>query len=287
MGGNADLDPGLPWGHEFELRAGVRGDVIVDGDGREWNTMRDALWTGRLRMRPESANHKDAILELIHAGFTRHAHYARTGNLNSGRTDDLFERGRYLPSMHRALFYAWMRAEGLLGGRGDEGEANLTEEGWAVLRLLDATRPPGVRSIVPSHLSLNALLDLARARDEGAEEWRRRVEDRTAGLACSFVRRTVGDRPVIELVETLDAGAPRKRTVWVMAFGDADARDALFDWLANRVDRWPAFGRLAYGNGGIALAHHIVELMADDLARADASAGRAGLRPLPALTDQR
>lgn len=284
-------DPELPWGCWLELRRTSSGTVIVDEDGREYPSVRDAFWRGRLRMVSGHDVLRDSILELLHTVLARYARMARSRDYALGRTDDLFWHGGQLDlAGYGPMFHAWLAVEGILAPPVQNWwETNvLTDEGWSVLMMLDATRPDPVRGMRPGTPSLEVLMAATRTGQEDREEWRRKVEHLSAQWPARFVRRTLAGMPIVELMRDFDHGTSRRRTVWSMPFHDEKTRDAFFDWLSDRVDRWPKFASLACTGGGIFLAHHIVELMSKDVGeRRRDEAPPSGPAPTLSITDQR
>ncbi len=55
---------------------------------------------------------------------------------------------------------------------------------------------------------------------------------------------------------------PIRKVVWSQGFPDARVRDDFFAWLAERVDRWESWGRLAYSKSADALTRHLLGLLA-------------------------
>lgn len=285
-----DVDPQLPWGYWMELRDTRQGTRVVDGEGREWPSMRDAFWFGRLGMVHKVQHQRDGILELMHATLTRYARCGCNPHLHGDSRDLFWHFGMWDGADYHTMFNAWLAAEGLLAPPDDTWSTRLTDEGWSVLRMLDATRPNAVRGIRPDTPSLETLLALTRTGDEDRETWRREIEEAGTRWPAAFVRRTVGGSSTIVLVHHLAHGTPARRTVWAMPFRVEQARDAVFDWLADRIDQWPAFAELAHERGGSGLNHKLLELMATDLmdlrAGSDAQDGAAS-GPTLALSDQR
>jgi hypothetical protein len=290
MAGQSKVDPQLPWGCWMELRDTPRGARVVDGEGREWGSMREAFWFGRLGMVHKAEHQRDGILELMHATLTRYARCACNPHLEGDSRDLFWHFGMWNAADYHTMFHAWLAAEGLLAPPDTVSTTTLTDEGWAVLRMLDATRPNPVRGIRPGNPSLETLLALTRTGDEDRESWRREVEAAGVDWSASFVRRTVGRSWTIVLVRNFEHGTPARRAVWAMPFRTEEARDAVFDWLADRIDRWPAFAALAHERGGSGLDHQLLELLSTDLmelrAQLDASSGSTGAAVLT-LTDQR
>ena len=57
------------------------------------------------------------------------------------------------------------------------------------------------------------------------------------------------------------AKMPTRRVNWSLSFEDALVRDALFAWIAIRMDLWDDWGSLAYRRGADAFTQHLLGLI--------------------------
>jgi hypothetical protein len=238
--------PELPWG--YWLRE--QDDKRIDEDGEAWDSVRHCLWGGRLGMEGVHRAFEEP-LELMFTVLTLVRH--RLSGLEHD-VNDLFE-GSWLFARH---YLIWLAREGLL----TPDQNALTPEGLAVLRMLAATQPVG-RPPVP--LSVPTLLERCGYDRGETREMREHVlkaqEAFARDLPYRFVREEVADKPGITLVGVeLGQRMPLTRVLWSMRFADDYARDRMFVWLAHRVDRWPAWGKLAYSRGARALSDVLLQL---------------------------
>ena len=58
----------------------------------------------------------------------------------------------------------------------------------------------------------------------------------------------------------LGLNVPLTRVLWSTLFPDSYARDRMLFWLHERIDRWPAWGELAYRQGARALTERFLHL---------------------------
>lgn len=138
-------DPALPWGWWMRTTIGRVGNVaIVDEDGREWHDLREALWAGRLGM---SLHHPVVVeegLELLLAMLA-----ARSRGVLPPHTEiitDLFEGNGRL--CH--LWTYWLLSTGLISTTAvmrSPFDAQASDEGVSVLRMLVATRRPDLAAV--------------------------------------------------------------------------------------------------------------------------------------------
>lgn len=249
--------PELPWGSWMHTAASHGGGVaIVDEQGRHWQSLRHAFWEGRLRMSTSSPRIMNEQLELMlaalaskHRGivFTEEQAYA----LFAG--DHRFAR----------FWWYWMYAEGLTHGgfRCDPLDAKVSAEGIAVLRMLAATRPIELNAVPIGRAAVEILGEPGspdecdRARFEAAEASARM-------LPLVFVReRAFGSEAISLLHRNPKDVIPVARTIWHIGFPDARLRDRAFLWMADRSDRWTAWGELVLHDGGPALTQHLMTLL--------------------------
>ncbi|KHA63112.1 hypothetical protein [Sphingomonas sp. Ant20] len=138
-------DAVLPWGHWLRVKPGVFDTILIDEDGREWYSARDALFHGRLRFKAVSAPARDVELERMLAFLL-----AASGLTGGGRTQSVWI-DMFPDSGFRFFYMHWLAAEGLMSGdaRAPIGEAKITAEGCSIAKMLLATRPPELAMFHP------------------------------------------------------------------------------------------------------------------------------------------
>lgn len=252
-----EIDHELPWGYWLRLeRLRDRHDVFIDPEGREWNGLREAFWFGRLGMPTSGGGPHHDILEImlmVLLNLCRRSSSEREltfevfgGNLAAGR-----------------LFGFWMSSIGLIDPNraNSAGLGDVTAEGRSVMMMLGATRPQAVRAMRPSPVSVGTLATLGTGLTDG-EARMREVEEGSTSWPMAFQRRDVGRQFAIVLVKRdVDAPVPVARTAWSQTFTSQRDRDELYDWICRRVDRWDAWGALAWSNGGSGLTSHLLSLV--------------------------
>lgn len=138
-------------------------------------------------------------------------------------------------------------------------EAKITEEGYSIAKMLLATRParlamfhPGVESVL-----------YAQGRGEEIDRPAFERGDHDLGeMKYAFVRERIGRDAAISLVHRdLDERMPLVRTIWVQTFADERSRDGCFAWMSRRLDRWNAWGDVAYRTSAAALTQRLFSLM--------------------------
>lgn len=251
--GRREHDPELPWGHWLRLD-GTNGNTLVDEDGREWRSVREAFLEGRLRMPPHGGGAE--FLELLLVVLTAKA---RRNMSPQEAVIDIFA-GNHL---FRTFLLDWMTIERMLNpDQRNWYQAPLTCEGASIMLMLAVTRPPVVASMRVGTVSFRTLVAAGRGVLPG-EERRKAVEAVTRGGGTTFLRRDVAGKPTIALTcRDAEGPMPLIRTVWSQSFHDDHARDAFFDWLCERLDRWQAWAEIAFRSGGAALTAHFLSLLA-------------------------
>lgn len=241
----------LPWG--WWLRSTKKG--LEDGEGGIWPNVRTAFWEGRLQM--PSTDHAGEQLELLLRVLTAiEAHWRLPAEANH----DIFG-GDY---MFWRFCMCWLASIGMLDvpERGDPLSANLSDEGRAVMRMLQATRNPAWVD-----LPMGAVVEAVhKANLQGADEAReaalRSFEGGMTPLRHIFARERAGRAHLVTLT-SIDLGErmPVRRVVWSISFLDESARDDLFGWLAGRVHRWSDWGGIARAKGAHGLTAHLLNLL--------------------------
>lgn len=252
-------NPNLQWGYWFLAVGRSAGwPPLQDEHGRQWSSLRQALWVGRLGMPDIGARDIDEALEFLLSVLVT---LDRRIIGSEERAHDIFEG-----DWQRSRFYAcWLHSHRLVqapqvNGIGLDGP--LSPEGRAILRMLASTRPPGE---VPLAIGLEWIRG-RRGRDHGRErgamtEMIEKQERFADELDYRFVRGQVQNKPIISLIGLgLGPNIPLRRTVWSMTFPDEYARDRMYLWLHERLDRWSAWGDVAYRRGAKALGEHLLML---------------------------
>lgn len=244
-------NPALPWGYWLHADGAGYGAALVDEQGRRWNTVREAFWIGRLGM-PSSLmieEHLERLMAYLAATGRRVVHVdERAHDLFAGEQD--FER----------FYRTWVYSHGLTGGDPPFG-TGVGAEGHAALVMLASTRPSQVRGI-PVGSDAIATLAPSKASDEATAAWLDRVEAMSAKLPFRFERRELWRKPAVALVgDGLGEVVPLRRTLWMQSFSDNSSRDRFHVWLAHRLDRWEAWGKMAYGRGAPVLTQHLLAMV--------------------------
>jgi len=250
----------LPWG--YWLHAELGHHELIDEDGKSWDSVRQCLWQSRLGLPRRHLAFIDAQLEFMLAILA--AHDRRTVPLEE-RVIDLCDGSWTL----RDHYDSWLQALGLLRhseGHSEGQHQGLSAEGRAVLLMLASTRSAehGGQPVGLAALGLTHGLDRGTTRAE-RDHALARIEAHTHDLALRFVREVMHGRPVIKLIgREIGSTIPLARTLWLMAFPDAYARDRLFAWIAQRPERWILWGSLARDEGAQALSEHFLQLALAD-----------------------
>ena len=251
------MDRDMPWG--WWLRA--ERACFVDQDGRTWRSVRDAFWQGHLNFPPAAAadEQNELLLRVLTALSSRFV-----GEFES--IHDLFEG-----DMTFWRFYnSWLVSIGLVQTGADVFHGALTDEGRAVMLMLQATREPGWVEL-PMADVIEAMRFAGRGEaDRGRESALTRLEAETAHLPWIFGRSRIGGSFLISLTGlAVDSRMPTRRIVWTQSFSCDGARDDLFAWMACRVDRWEDWGRMAYERGADALTRHLLALVVVSITAGD------------------
>lgn len=257
-------NPALPWGYWLHADGAPVGRSLVDEQGRRWDTVRDAFWVGRLGM-PHSLMIEESLERLmayLAASSRRVVHVDESAHDLFGGEQD-FER----------FYRIWVYAQGLTGGDPPFG-SGISAEGHAALVMLASTRPSQIRGL-PVGSDAIATLAPSKASDTETEAWLDRVETAAAKLPFRFERRELWRKPTVALVgDTLGEIVPLRRTLWMQSFTDNAARDRFHVWLAHRLDRWEAWGKMAFERGAPVLTQHFLAMVMtgpDDLEEGVAS----------------
>ena len=249
-------DPEKPWGHWLRLEPeDIDGMSYVDFDGTRHPTIRHAFWCGRLNMPLFAEKVPDDQLEIIQIALTARIRGA------GGRPmyHDVLSLDHY------RFLHQWLVSERLLMLTESRSplDGRLTAEGMSVVRMLDVTRPHPVRHQKPGRATIDLLVDIVTEPAKG-EERRRRVEEQAQAWNAAFLRRSLAGRPAVILAKRGDGPMPIMKTVWMLRLPDVRSRDALYDWLCDHLDRWPAWGQIAERYNGQELTNHLLSVMIAD-----------------------
>lgn len=243
-------NPNLPWG--YWLIASEDGEELRDEHGNLWESVRDCLWRGRLRMGSHNIDTVESQLEFLLAILVA---IDRRIVQPEESVHDLFDGAWHLHD-HYGL---WLEGAGLTT-QGITGQ--LTEEGKAVLLMLASTRSAGSAPLPIGLAALTPRIGLDRGETKQERERVLAANEAFAReLPYRFVREPIGTRPAIKLLGAqIGRNLPLTRTLWSMTFPDDHARDRLFAWLVHRIDRWDEWGDLVVRKNAPALSNHLLQL---------------------------
>ncbi|MBM7406381.1 MULTISPECIES: hypothetical protein [Sphingomonas] len=251
-------DHELPWGSHLRLEPRHNAaPVFVDDDtGMEWATIREAFWVGHLKGELEYGRVPDARLEMMHAVL---AAMMRRDLHDQERATDLF-RG----NTDFAWWYVhWLRAEGFVRAS-KSGFDKPMAFGMSVLQMLAATRPASVGSTRPSVATIRQLGELGLGPEE-REARLARLEQAAAKWDRAFFRKQIGIRPAVVLFRRGNGAIPMMQMVWSLTFNTEEQRDAFYEWLGLRLDRWANWAELLMGDTADRLTHRMLMVMAASL----------------------
>ena len=245
--------PDLPWGYWLTSSGRVHGEPpLIDEDGKEWDSVREAFWSGRLGLPDFYHRWVEGVLGFMMSYLA--VHDSRFIEKEE-RIQDLFSGDGHLEQ----FFFTFMVAIGLL-----ETHQKLTPEGRAVLQMLIATRSEDEsrdavgadwiianRSFIP-HDKRRKAAEMVQEREIVASRMRNR-----------FAADNIDGCPVVKLVifKVTDE-IPLRSTIWSMSWevGDRQARDTFYLWLLERIDRWDAWTEMVEEHGTRALTEHLMKL---------------------------
>lgn len=238
----------LPWG--YWLRQDPFSTRLFDEDGSVWHSLRQNLWERRLGMAVIESYTVDMACEVLLSIL-----HARTTMIHGFEAVmlDLFG-GSWQQTWH---YKAWLKGQGLLQ------RSKVTVESRAIARMLGSTRPSGAPDLAPLDFpTLQSFhgLDGGTTRDQ-RERVMARQEALGSAMRYRFVREPMFGRPGITFIGyQLGDNIPLTRVLWTQMFPDDYARDRMFGWLADRLDRWSAWGEIAAIEGSRALSEHLLQL---------------------------
>ena len=249
-----DRHPDLPWGYWMVSSGSVPGEPpLVDEDGREWGSVREAFWIDRLGLPSIHSGWMNGIMEFM-------ASYLAIAD---GRFVAPEERVRdiFLGDGHLDEFFrAYLLAAGLV----NDTDGRPTPEGRSVLLMLIATRTRenAADDIGLDWIIANRTVAGHSERIAAAEQIERR-ERVAARMAHRFATDTIGNEPAVKLIGLrITREIPVRSTLWTMTWPDGDrlARDRFYLWLLERIDRWEDWSELVTQDGARALTEHFMKL---------------------------
>ena len=262
-----DRHPDLPWGYWMVSSGAVPGEPpLIDENGPEWRSVREAFWVGRLGMPSIHAAWANEIMEfmasylaIIDGRFVAREERVQDVFLGDGHFEHFF--GTYL----------------ITAGLVDGGNRRITAEGRAVLTMLISTRAhaDAAEDVGLDWIIANRTVASHSERLDAAEKVERR-ERVAARMAHRFATATIGGEPAVKLIGLrITREIPVRSTLWTMCWsgGEHYARDRFYLWLLERIDRWDDWSMMVTRNGARALTEHLMRLaFCDRFAAAPAGA---------------
>lgn len=248
----------LPWGYWLCSTgdAGRRDPMLLDEQGRAWKSVREALWVSRLGMakwaRSDLMHQELEFLLAVLVAIDRRI---------IGTEEQVLD---YFGNWDKARFYgAWLHGQRLVEpSPGLDLSGSLTPEGRAILVMLASTRRHDERVIAIGLPTLRPWTGLNKGMDEETRETIIRAQEAAAQrLRFRFVTEELQKRPGIVLLgDGLGPNVPIRRKLWSISYPDVYARDRMYFWLHDRIDRWGHYGELAFRDGARALSEHLLQL---------------------------
>lgn len=226
---------------------------LIDEDGREWRSVREAFWIDRLGLPSIHSGWMNGIM-----GFMASYLAIADGRFVAPeeRIRDIFQGDGHLDQ----FFRAYLLAVGLV----NDTDGRPTPEGRAALLMLIATRTQedageavGLEWIVANRTVADRSERMSVAKEV---ERRERV---AARMAHRFATDTIDGMPVVKLIGLcITQEIPIRSTLWSMSWpeGDRYARDRFYLWLLERIDRWDAWSEMVSEDGTRALTEHFMKL---------------------------
>lgn len=242
----------LPWGYWLVSKSEFPGrPPLVDEDGAEWGSVREAFWSGRLglpysRLAEQTMQFMANYMAIVDGRFVPQEECVR----------DIFQGDQHVSNLYR-LF---MDAAGLVCAR----DTRLTPEGRAVLLMLLATHGhnDAQDAVGMDWILCNRAVAGWKERISAAAQVERR-EEVASRMLHRFATDTIDGKPAVKLVGLhITKEIPVRSTLWTMTWeiGDRYARDRFYLWLLERIDRWDAWSEMAAKNGSRALTEHFMKL---------------------------
>jgi hypothetical protein len=234
----------------------VNGSFVEDAEGRRWRSVREAFWAGHLNFPPAHfvAEQYELLSRVLEAQDARWHHGLQSW-------DDLFG-GDWV---FWRFYMCWLSSVGLLNAASTihKLDAPLSDLGRSVLLMLRATREPQWMSL-PIADVIAAVRNAGRTTaDEERERTLRNFERDVAHLPSVFAREFLPRLHLVTLTGmSTGARVPVRRVLWSQSFSDEHVRDDFFAWLAERLDRWEDWSKMAYDKGAVALTQHLLGVFA-------------------------
>lgn len=260
-------NPNLPWGYWLIIdAAGNLHRPLVDEYGSRWESLREALWRGRLSMgfgdglSPRETEQLEFLLAVL-AAISRSVVSTHEGVL------DLFN-GQWSGTAH---YTQWLTGQTLIEPSEVLANTKLTPEGYAVLLMLAATRDREKARVPVGRPSLHQFAELRPGVEQDAIDANIAAIEAAlpAGLPCRFTRHQLGRSPAVVLVGPANAEMVHRETIWSVAMPSALERDRLYLWLLQRADRWEAWLEIVRKHSARPLTEHLLALFIAQLTDAE------------------
>ena len=249
-----DRHPDLPWGYWLVSASDVPGrPPLLDEQGREWGSVREAFWKGRLGLPDIYPHASDQIMEFMASYLAiMDGRFVQPEE----RALDIFQGDRHLDR----FFTTVMMAAGLV----ESHDGRPTAEGRAALAMLVSTRrrDDAVDDVGLSWIRANRMVGGHEGRRNTAEAVER-GEHVAASMAHRFTIATIGREPAIKLIGILvTKEIPVRSTLWSMTWSESDrhGRDRFYLWLLARIDRWDDWTEIVVRGGARSLTEHFLRL---------------------------
>lgn len=241
----------LPWGYWLVSSRPSGQPPLIDEDGTQWPSVRDAFWCGRLGFPYRSTSHH--VLDFM-------ANYMAIldGRFvpDEERVRDVFDGDHHAAT----IFDLVLRSAGLV----DKRSGRLTPEGRAVFLMLIATRcqDDAHGDIGLTWIVANRSVAGWKERQRAAEQVKR-AEQVAARMMHRFATDEIDGNPAIKLIGLrITREIPVRSTLWSMTWdkGDRFGRDRFYLWLLERIDRWDDWSEMVTHEGARALTEHFMKL---------------------------
>lgn len=242
-----------PWGHWLTIAAN---GMFVDAQGNAFRTVRECFLRSQLRMADAEGRNMEEQLEFLLSVLVALA----PGNRSVAElTLDLFEAGL----LFRAWYADWLIVEGLVSHDHQQRYAphQLTALGVSVMKMLLISRPHVVTSLSIGSEAITLLRAMEKVVGP-ADARMASIEAEAASMDFAFLRDTRRNDFTIVLVRRdPDAELTLTRTIWSVRLPTAEARDALYLWICDHLDRWGIWSDMAWKHGGARLSQHILSIL--------------------------
>lgn len=248
-------NPRLPWGYWMTIDTfGHPRLPLLDEDGTRWESLRSALWLGRLGMGDGVLRYADEQQEFLLAVLVA---IDRTVDSASEAAKDLFG-GNWDKAAHYGM---WLEGHGLIKEANWLGNARMTPEGRAIMAMLMATRDP---ALIAKPIGLGSLATYAGMRPEPDREAMEaaiaKAEASLPPMPIAFARHTVARTPAVVLIGPARSRIAINETIWALQFDGEHERDLFYRWLLIRADRWEHWMQIVQQQGAQALTRRFLSL---------------------------